>query len=143
MVDRNPFHYVDKFNHMFGNSLESGLEFLGLSDPAVDPDGVREIAKMWRHLATGLDDAAEAARTSLAEVRWEGKASKAFSTRSKAARKQATEMAHSLREGAKSQPARHRTAPATPSPMTRNYASSESPTRRVSAGVTSTTPQGA
>ena len=101
MVDLNPLHYINKFNHMFGDTLASGLEFLGLTDPAVDPDGVREIAKKWRHLATGLDDAAEAARKSLADVEWEGKAAKAFNKRSKAARKQATEMAHSLREGAK------------------------------------------
>ncbi|MET8182216.1 DUF6531 domain-containing protein [Streptomyces sp. NPDC005336] len=101
MVDLNPFHYIDKFNHMFGDSVASGLEFLGISDPAVDPDGVREIAKKWRHLATGLDDAAEASRKALAGVEWEGKAAKAFNKRSKAARKQATEMAHSLREGAK------------------------------------------
>ena len=101
MVDLNPLHWVNKYNHMFGDTLASGLEFLGLTDPAVDPDGIREIAKKWRHLATGLDDAAEAARKSLADVEWEGKAAKAFNKRSKAARKQATEMAHSLREGAK------------------------------------------
>ncbi|MFI6656721.1 DUF6531 domain-containing protein [Streptomyces sp. NPDC050523] len=101
MVDLNPLHYVNKFNHMFGDSIASGLEFLGISDPAVDPDGVREIAKKWRHLATGLDDAATAAERALHGVEWEGKAAKAFTKRSKAARKQATEMAHSLREGAK------------------------------------------
>ncbi|MFG2788747.1 DUF6531 domain-containing protein [Streptomyces sp. NPDC048419] len=101
MVDLNPFHYINKFNHMFGDSVASGLEFLGISDPAVDPDGVREIAKKWRHLATGLDDAATAAERALHGVEWEGKAAKAFTKRSKAARKQATEMAHSLREGAK------------------------------------------
>ncbi|MFF3446314.1 DUF6531 domain-containing protein [Streptomyces sp. NPDC002667] len=101
MVDLNPLHYVNKFNHMFGDSVASGLEFLGISDPAVDPDGVREIAKKWRHLATGLDDAAGAAERALHGVEWEGKAAKAFTKRSGAARKQATEMAHSLREGAK------------------------------------------
>ncbi|MGC0331338.1 RHS repeat-associated protein [Streptomyces sp. SAI-170] len=101
MVDLNPLHYVNKFNHMFGDTLASGLEFLGITDPAVDPDGVREIAKKWRHLATGLDDAAEAARKALAEVEWEGEAAKAFHKRSKAARKQATDMADALREGAK------------------------------------------
>ncbi|MGW7386709.1 DUF6531 domain-containing protein [Streptomyces sp. NPDC054794] len=101
MVDLNPFHYINKFNHMFGDSIASGLEFLGISDPAVDPDGVREIAKKWRHLAAGLDDAATAAERALRGVEWEGKAAKAFNKRSKAARKQATEMAHSLREGAK------------------------------------------
>ncbi|MER7836819.1 DUF6531 domain-containing protein [Streptomyces sp. NPDC096040] len=101
MVDLNPFHYINKFNHMFGDSVASGLEFLGISDPAVDPDGVREIAKKWRSLASGLDDAATAAERALRGVEWEGKTAKAFDKRSKAARKQATEMAHALREGAK------------------------------------------
>ncbi|SEF08638.1 DUF6531 domain-containing protein [Streptomyces sp. Ag109_O5-10] len=101
MVDLNPLHYVSKFNHMFGDSVASGLEFLGISDPAVDPDGVREIAKKWRQLADGLDDAATAAERALRGVEWEGRAAKAFGKRSKAARKQATEMAHALREGAK------------------------------------------
>ncbi|MFE7957823.1 DUF6531 domain-containing protein [Streptomyces sp. NPDC057413] len=101
MVDLNPLHYINKFNHMFGDSIASGLEFLGISDPAVDPDGVREIAKKWRHLATGLEGAAGAADTAMAGVQWEGKSAKAFAKRAKAARKQATDMAHALREGAK------------------------------------------
>src|SRR3954471_8975369 len=101
MVDLNPLHYINKFNHMFGDSVASGLEFLGISDPAVDPDGVREIAKKWRRLATGLDDAAAAAQRALSEVEWEGEAAKALNKRSKAARKNATDMAHALREGAK------------------------------------------
>ncbi|MFF0004671.1 DUF6531 domain-containing protein [Streptomyces tibetensis] len=101
MVDLNPLHYVNKFNHMFGDNLASGLEFLGITDPAVDPDGVREIAKKWRHLATALDDASEAARKALSDVEWEGQAAKAFHKRAKASRKQATDMADALREGAK------------------------------------------
>jgi RHS repeat-associated protein len=101
VVDLNPLHYINKFNHMFGDSIASGLEFLGISDPAVDPDGVREIAKKWRHLATGLEGAAGAAGTAMAGVQWEGKSAKAFAKRAKAARKQATDMAHALREGAK------------------------------------------
>ncbi|EST30592.1 DUF6531 domain-containing protein [Streptomyces roseochromogenus] len=101
MVDLNPLHYINKFNHMFGDSVASGLEFLGISDPAVDPDGVREIAKKWRHLAQGLDDASTAADQALSGVEWEGKAAKAFHKRSKNARKAAGDMAHSLREGAK------------------------------------------
>ncbi|MEU0786109.1 DUF6531 domain-containing protein [Streptomyces sp. NPDC006173] len=101
MVDLNPLHYVNKFNHMFGDSIASGLEFLGISDPAVDPDGVREIAKKWRSLAKGLEDAAAASDRALTGVIWEGKSAKAFHKRSKATHKSATEMAHSLREGAK------------------------------------------
>ncbi|MFD7561645.1 DUF6531 domain-containing protein [Streptomyces tendae] len=101
MVDLNPLHYVNKFNHMFGDTVAEGLEFLGITDPAVDPDGIRELAKKWRALAKGLDDAAEAARKSLADVEWEGMAAKALHKRAKSARRQATEMADSLREGAK------------------------------------------
>ncbi|MEV8597120.1 DUF6531 domain-containing protein [Streptomyces sp. NPDC052012] len=101
MVDLNPLHYINKFNHMMGDSVAQGLEFLGITDPAVDPDGIREIAKKWRHLATGLDEAAAAAGKALRDVEWEGKAAKAFHKRSKAARKQATDMADALREGAK------------------------------------------
>ncbi|MFG3159281.1 DUF6531 domain-containing protein [Streptomyces sp. NPDC048232] len=101
MVDLNPLHYINKFNHMFGDTVADGLEFLGITDPAVDPDGIREIAKKWRALAKGLDDAAEAARKSLVDVEWEGKAAKALHKRAKSAREQATEMADSLREGAK------------------------------------------
>ncbi|MDO0927546.1 RHS repeat-associated core domain-containing protein [Streptomyces sp. TG1A-8] len=101
MVDLNPLHYVSKFNHMFGDSVASGLEFLGISDPAVDPDGVREIAAKWRQLATGLEDASSAAGRALSGVEWKGKAARAFHGRAKDARKQAGEMAHALREGAK------------------------------------------
>ncbi|MEV0975782.1 DUF6531 domain-containing protein [Streptomyces sp. NPDC049915] len=101
MVDLNPLHYINKFNHMFGDTIASGLEFLGISDPAVDPDGIREIAKKWRHLATGLEGAAGAAGTAMTGVQWEGESAKAFNKRAKAARKQATDMAHALREGAK------------------------------------------
>lgn len=39
MVDLNPLHYIDTFNPMFGASVAGGLEFLGISDPAADPDG--------------------------------------------------------------------------------------------------------
>ncbi|WP_371548858.1 DUF6531 domain-containing protein [Streptomyces sp. NBC_00554] len=101
MVDLNPLHYVNKFNHMFGDSIASGLEFLGISDPAVDPDGVREIAKKWRDLASGLDDAADDAERALVGVVWEGKTAKAFHKRAKGTRKNAADMADSLREGAK------------------------------------------
>ncbi|MFF4542785.1 DUF6531 domain-containing protein [Streptomyces sp. NPDC001435] len=101
MVDLNPLHYINRANHWFGDKLASRLEFLGITDPAVDPDGVREIAKKWRHLAKGLEDASAAAERALSGVEWEGKAAKAFHKRSKSARKSANEMAHSLREGAK------------------------------------------
>jgi hypothetical protein len=29
MVDLNPLHYIDEFNHMCGDSVASGLEFMG------------------------------------------------------------------------------------------------------------------
>ncbi|MEU9209458.1 DUF6531 domain-containing protein [Streptomyces sp. NPDC048415] len=101
MVDLNPLHWVNKYNHMFGDTLASQLEFLGITDPAVDPDGVREIAKKWRHLASGLDDAAGDAERAMAGVVWEGKTAKAFQKRAKETRKNAGDMAHALRKGAK------------------------------------------
>ncbi|MFC7261223.1 DUF6531 domain-containing protein [Streptomyces lutosisoli] len=101
MVSLNPLHYINKYNHMFGDTLASQLEFLGITDPAVDPDGVREIAKKWRALATGLEDASGDAERALAGLVWEGKTAKAFHKRAKETRKHATDMAHSLRKGAK------------------------------------------
>ncbi|WP_409234810.1 DUF6531 domain-containing protein [Streptomyces sp. PA5.6] len=99
--DLNPLHWINKANHAFGSTLASNLEFLGITDPAVDPDGIREIAKKWRALAKGLDAAARDAETALKDLEWEGKAAKALHKRDKASRTQATEMADSLRKGAK------------------------------------------
>ncbi|MFF3762659.1 DUF6531 domain-containing protein [Streptomyces sp. NPDC001922] len=100
MVDLNPLHYINKVNHAFGDDLASKLEFLGISDPAVDPDGIREIAKKWRHLADGLDDARKDAELALKDVVWEGKTAKAFHRRARKARTQAQSMSHALRKGA-------------------------------------------
>ncbi|MFF8654103.1 DUF6531 domain-containing protein [Streptomyces huasconensis] len=99
--DLNPLKWINKANHAFGDTLASNLEFLGITDPAVDPDGIRDIAKQWRALAKGLDAAAQAAETALKDLEWEGKAAKALHKRAKTARTQATDMADSLRTGAK------------------------------------------
>ncbi|MEU1149046.1 DUF6531 domain-containing protein [Streptomyces sp. NPDC005863] len=99
--DLNPLKWINKANHAFGDTLASGLEFLGITDPAVDPDGIREIAKQWRALAKGLDAAAHDAETALKDLEWEGEAAKALHKRAKTTRTQATEMADSLRKGAK------------------------------------------
>ncbi|MFH8608421.1 DUF6531 domain-containing protein [Streptomyces sp. NPDC018029] len=99
--DLNPLHWINKANHAFGNTLASNLEFLGITDPAVDPDGIRDMAKQWRALAKGLDAAARDAETALKDLKWEGKAAKALHKRAKTARTQATDMADSLRKGAK------------------------------------------
>jgi len=101
VVSLNPLHYINKYNHMFGDTLASQMEFLGITDPAVDPDGVREIAKKWRALAAGLEDASGDAERALAGLVWEGKTAKAFHKRAKETRKHATDMAHALRKGAK------------------------------------------
>ncbi|WP_051872267.1 DUF6531 domain-containing protein [Streptomyces sclerotialus] len=101
MVDLNPLHYINQVNHAMGESMASVLEFLGISDPAVDPDGVREIAKKWRELAGALEDASRDAGAALEDVEWEGKAAEAFHLRAKKARDQADQMAGSLRNGAK------------------------------------------
>ncbi|MEV7195094.1 DUF6531 domain-containing protein [Streptomyces sp. NPDC093510] len=99
--DLNPLKWINKANHAFGDTLASNLEFLGITDPAVDPDGIREIAKQWRALAKGLDAAAHDAETALKDLEWEGEAAKALHKRAKTARTQATDMADSLRTGAK------------------------------------------
>lgn len=100
MVDLNPLHYINKFNHMAGDNMASMMEFLGISDPAVDPDGIREIAKKWRGLATAVDTSVKEAEQALRDVTWEGKTATAFSKRAKKTRTQATTMADSLRDGA-------------------------------------------
>ncbi|WP_371793177.1 DUF6531 domain-containing protein [Streptomyces sp. NBC_01471] len=100
MVDLNPLHWIDKANHAFGDTLASGLEFLGITDPAVDPDGIREIAKKWRALAGALDAAAHDADLALKDVVWEGKAAKELHKRARTTRTQATKLAGSLRTGA-------------------------------------------
>ncbi|GAA0491372.1 DUF6531 domain-containing protein [Streptomyces olivaceiscleroticus] len=101
MADLNPLHLINNVNHAMGESMADVLEFLGISDPAVDPDGVREIAKKWRTLADALDDADQDAGTALKDVEWEGKAAKAFHKRATKARDQAKGMAEALRGGAK------------------------------------------
>ncbi|MEV7198275.1 DUF6531 domain-containing protein [Streptomyces sp. NPDC093510] len=100
MVDLNPLHYINKFNHMAGDNMASMMEFLGISDPAVDPDGVREIAKKWRSLAKAVDASVKDAEAALRDVTWEGKTATAFTKRAKKTRSQATKMADSLRDGA-------------------------------------------
>ncbi|QKW08594.1 DUF3990 domain-containing protein [Streptomyces sp. NA04227] len=109
MVDWNPLHHVDdinplklinKFNHMAGDNLASMMQFLGISDPAVDPDGVRDIAKKWRALADAVDDSVTDAEKALAEVDWEGKTAKEFFKRAKKTRQHASKMADGLRDGA-------------------------------------------
>jgi uncharacterized protein YukE len=109
VVDLNPIHwakkldplpYINRINHAMGDSMASVLEFLGITNPAVDPDGVREIAKKWRHLAKGLDGAAHAADLALSEVEWKGEAAKSFHHRAKDARKHAGDTADALRQGA-------------------------------------------
>ncbi|MFD6432140.1 RHS repeat-associated core domain-containing protein [Streptomyces venezuelae] len=100
MVDLNPLHYINKFNHMAGDNMASMMEFLGISDPAVDPDGVREIAKKWRSLAKAVDASVKDAEAALRDVTWEGQTATAFNKRAKKTRSQATSMADSLRDGA-------------------------------------------
>ncbi|MFI1680612.1 hypothetical protein [Streptomyces sp. NPDC020607] len=79
--DLNPLKWINKANHAFGDTLAGNLEFLGITDPAVDPDGIREMAKQWRALAKGLDAAARDAEAALKDLEWEGEAAKALHKR--------------------------------------------------------------
>ncbi|WP_306316269.1 MULTISPECIES: RHS repeat-associated core domain-containing protein [unclassified Streptomyces] len=101
MTDLNPIHLINNVNHAMGESMADVLEFVGVTDPAVDPDGVREIAKKWRALADALDRAHQDAGTALKDVDWEGQAAKSFHKRATKARGQAEDMAEALRDGAR------------------------------------------
>ncbi|MFJ2906314.1 RHS repeat-associated core domain-containing protein [Streptomyces sp. NPDC087212] len=100
MADLNPLHWISRANHAFGDTMAQGLEFMGITDPAVDPDGVREIAKKWRHLAKGLEDGSRDADLALKGVVWEGQAAKAFHKHAKSVRKDADSAADALHKGA-------------------------------------------
>ena len=73
-MDLNPLHVIDELNNAIGKDTASVLEFLHLTDPAVKPDGVRDVAKKWQALAKSVDDAQHQANTALKDVVWEGKA---------------------------------------------------------------------
>ena len=82
-MDLNPLHWINKINEEIGHSTADVLEFIGITNPAVDPDGIREVARHWKALGDALDDAHWHTGQALNELRWEGKAAEAFHARTK------------------------------------------------------------
>ncbi len=98
-MDLNPLHWIDKINEQIGHSTADVLEFIGITNPAVDPDGIRDIARHWKHLGDALDDAHWHVGQALGGIRWEGKAADAFSSRAKDVRDHCQKAAGVLYQG--------------------------------------------
>ncbi|WP_241968066.1 hypothetical protein [Streptomyces sp. ICBB 8177] len=97
--DLNPLHWIDKLNEQIGHSTADVLEFIGFTDPAVDPDGIRRIAGHWKALGDALDDAHWYVGQALGELRWEGKSADAFHTRAKDVRDHCQKASDALHHG--------------------------------------------
>jgi uncharacterized protein YukE len=99
-VDFNPLHLINELNNAIGHDTASVLEFLHITDPAVNPAGVREIATKWRTLATAVEDADRAAQQALHGIVWEGKAADAFAHRAQQVHQEAGKISGTLHQGA-------------------------------------------
>lgn len=97
----NPLDVIDKVNHQMGKDVGSVLEFLGITDPAVDPDGVRDVAKKWKALAHGLERTSHDAGVAMGQVKWQGETARAYSQRAKDVRKHAGKISDALHDGDK------------------------------------------
>jgi uncharacterized protein YukE len=98
-VDLNPLHYIDKINNEIGNSTADVLEFIGITNPAVDPDGIRELARHWDAFGDALDDAHWHTGQALNGLVWEGKSAEAFQARTKEVRDHCQKAAGVLHDG--------------------------------------------
>jgi hypothetical protein len=98
-VDLNPLHWIDKINEQIGHSTADVLEFIGITNPAVDPDGIREIARNWKALGEALDDANWHVGQALGELRWEGASADALHSRAQDVRKHCEKASDVLRQG--------------------------------------------
>ena len=81
LEDINPLHWINKLNEAIGHSTADILEFLGITDPAVDPDGIRAIAKTWKDLADTLGEANFAAGQAVLGLGLDGEVGTAFAER--------------------------------------------------------------
>ncbi|AEW94889.1 MULTISPECIES: WXG100 family type VII secretion target [Streptomycetaceae] len=99
MVDLNPLHWINKINESIGHSMADVLEFIGITNPAVDPDGIREVARHWKALGDALDDAHWHVGQALGDLRWEGRAADAFHARAVEVRDQCEKTAKACHDG--------------------------------------------
>ena len=99
MVNLNPLHYINEINEAIGHSTADVLEFIGITNPAVDPDGIREVARQWEVYGDALDAASWQAGLALNGLQWQGKAAGAFHSRTKHVRDAASQAAGVLHQG--------------------------------------------
>nr|WP_202447132.1 HNH/ENDO VII family nuclease [Streptomyces sp. SID5468] len=92
-------HWINKINNAIGHSTADVLEFIGITNPAVDPDGIREVARHWKTLGDALDDAHWHVGQALGGLHWEGKAADAFHTRAANVRDQCQKTAKACHDG--------------------------------------------
>jgi uncharacterized protein YukE len=98
-VDLNPIHWIGEINEQIGHSTADVLEFVGITNPAVDPEGIREVARHWKALGDALDDAHWHVGQALGEIRWEGKSADAFHARTSDVRDHCQKAAGVLHRG--------------------------------------------
>ncbi|MBV9026900.1 MAG: hypothetical protein JO362_24590 [Streptomycetaceae bacterium] len=98
-MDFNPLDIINSLNNAIGHDTASVLEFLHITDPAVKPDGVREVARKWQALARTVEDSSRDAHDALNGVVWEGKAADAFAQRTRKVQNQAGDIAGALHQG--------------------------------------------
>jgi hypothetical protein len=97
--DLNPLHWIDEVNKAIGSSTADILEFIGITDPLVDPDGIRAIAKTWKNLADAIGDANFAAGQATTGITLEGEAGQAFAERVGKVRSVASQVEGALHQG--------------------------------------------
>lgn len=98
-MDLNPLHYINLVNQAIGHSMADVLEFLGITDPAVDPERIREVAAAWKALGATLDDTGWHTSQALAQLNWEGEAAGAFHARAVEVRDRCGQAAGVLHQG--------------------------------------------
>ena len=97
--DLNPLHWINAINDAIGSSMADVLEFLGITDPAVNPDGIREIAKVWKDLADAIGQANHDAGQAVVGLALHGEAGRTFSDRATKVRGVATQVEDALHKG--------------------------------------------
>lgn len=97
--DINPLYWINKLNDAIGHSTADILEFLGITDPAVDPDGIREIARVWKDLADAIGEANYQAGRAATGIALQGEAGDAFGERVKKVQAVAAQVEDGLKQG--------------------------------------------
>ncbi|PRY15250.1 polymorphic toxin type 24 domain-containing protein [Kineococcus rhizosphaerae] len=102
MTDLNPLHLIGEVNRQIGGSTASVLEFLGITDTLVDPDGVRDVARAWQDLGNAVDAQVSNSYLAVLDVTWSGDTPAAVVGQVEQARTRASSVATQLHDGAAS-----------------------------------------